>query len=1072
MKARLLTLLVLASAAVCGETPYGICAHVTTSDRDPARVRQTLLAAELASIGCIRSDVRMADLRRADGSLDFTAYDRLVADLAARNIRWLPILYGLRGRDDVARYTAEDFRRYGAFVETFIRHFGVRVPVVEIWNEANLDHFFKGADPVLYAKLLRTAHAAVKRANPSVRVAFTGTAGVPLDWIEKAFKAGATDAFDIMNVHPYSHPRAPEGILDVKLEGLRALLAKHGCGDRPVWVTELGWPTQAPRLTLASVLLAGLKTARPEQKTWRVVLADCQAAGEVSDQSMAEQLRDALPSGSSVRACSQAETIRRLKAREADAVAYPFDETFPADTIDAVNDFIHAGGVFVDFGGTPCCYGRRGDVAVEGLQDARAVERFPFGVRTKWSAPRGAYPADARVYATPAGRAAGVRQEPTGFRARRYLAPDRAGPDAEWIPLVAGRTAAGVELVAAGVIRYRGERKGAAVLCTILPDRGVFGTNTEENQARYTSRALGLAFAEGVAAYFPYNLRAKEEDPFYSEHHFGLMHADFTPKPAYAAYGAFIRARPVGSVQTPGAWHDSTRTLFYPQWTCPDGTRAGMVWTTGPSTWRELSFSDGEPTFFDVYGRKMATRSSGDGRCSVEVSGAPVFFLGARLVVAETALWQEKIDVCARAGGGRVTVGPGRHLVGQLELRSNVELHLTKGAVLEGVTGLSNYRVLKLPYSEGTWSAIVFGVGVTNVAVTGEGEIFGNGRAWNPPEAARDAIGCREGLRPRGLFFADASGIRLEGFLLRDAACWGVVFKRCENVVARAVRIDSVVNRNNDGFDIEARNVLIERCDVNSGDDAYCIKSNDPGFVVENVVVRDCVARSHCNALKLGTASHGTMRNIRFENCRVAAPTRVYRDLMPMPADLSKDNPIPGVPTYLCGAGIGAICVECVDGGTVENIVFDGIDVSGCQVPIFVRGGKRTSRSCGIPPSDRHVLRDIVIRRVRGRAESEHPSSITGVAGCRPQNIRLEDVALACRGGRRDGTVDGEPGFDSDGAYPEANMFRKLHLPAYGLYVRNADAVTLENVRFDLRPDAPPDESRPPVFGIRPDMVP
>lgn len=268
MRTRLLVSLAWACAVggmACGETPYGIGAHVTTSDRDPARVRQTLLAAELAGIGYIRSDVRMADLRRSDGTLDFAAYDRLVDDLAARNIRWLPILYGYgtRGRDDVSRYTDDDFRRYGEFVEAFVRHFGVRVPVVEIWNEANLDHFFKGADPALYARLLRTAHAAVKRADPSVRVAFTGTAGVPLDWIEKAFQAGATNAFDVMNVHPYSHPRAPEGVLDARLEGLRALLAKHGCGDRPVWITEIGWPTQASRLTLASVLLAGLKTARP-----------------------------------------------------------------------------------------------------------------------------------------------------------------------------------------------------------------------------------------------------------------------------------------------------------------------------------------------------------------------------------------------------------------------------------------------------------------------------------------------------------------------------------------------------------------------------------------------------------------------------------------------------------------------------------------------------------------------------------------------------------------------------------------------------------------------------------------
>lgn len=67
--------------------------------------------------------------------------------------------------------------------------------------------------------------------------------------------------------------------------------------------------------------------------------------------------------------------------------------------------------------------------------------------------------------------------------------------------------------------------------------------------------------------------------------------------------------------------------------------------------------------------------------------------------------------------------------------------------------------------------------------------------------------------------FADSAKIRLEDFTLRDAACWGIVCKCCDGVVARRVKIDSVVNVNNDGFDIEARNVLIEGCDVQSGDD-------------------------------------------------------------------------------------------------------------------------------------------------------------------------------------------------------------------------------------------------------------
>ncbi|MDO5319091.1 MAG: glycosyl hydrolase family 28 protein [bacterium] len=421
-------------------------------------------------------------------------------------------------------------------------------------------------------------------------------------------------------------------------------------------------------------------------------------------------------------------------------------------------------------------------------------------------------------------------------------------------------------------------------------------------------------------------------------------------------------------------------------------------------------------------------------------------------VAVRTAQWQARIDATSARGGGTVVVPPGRHLVGELELKSNVRLHLEKGAVLEGAVGLSNYRARLLPFSEGTWSAVVSGYGVTNIAITGEGEIFGNGRAWNPRKGQKDAMGCGEGVRPRGLFFGDCANIRLENFKLRDAACWGIVFKRCDGVVARSVRIDSCVNHNNDGFDIEAKNVLIENCDLNCGDDALCMKSNDPNYVVENVTVRDCVARTHCSAIKFGTASHGTMRKVRFERIRIEAPRRVYRDYAPMPTDLLNAPPVDGAPSYLAGAGIGAICVECVDGGIVEDVVIDGIDLAGFKVPIFVRTGTRKSRGCSIPPNNKYVLRNVLIQNVKGRAESRQVSSISGVKGCRPQGITLRNIEIECVGEGDNKAPIKEPGSELDGLYPEATMFSRYHLPVYGLYVTQADDVKLENVKFTLRP--------------------
>ena len=420
----------------------------------------------------------------------------------------------------------------------------------------------------------------------------------------------------------------------------------------------------------------------------------------------------------------------------------------------------------------------------------------------------------------------------------------------------------------------------------------------------------------------------------------------------------------------------------------------------------------------------------------------------------ETARWQSLIDETSAKGGGCVTVPEGRHLVGQLDLRDNVELHLAKGAVLQGHVGLDHYHVLTLPYSEGTWSAVVSAVGVTNVAITGAGEIFGNGKDWPQPH---DYGNNQEGHRARGLFFADCQGVRLEDFTLRDAACWGIVFKCSRNVVARRIRIDSHANANNDGFDIEAADVLIEDCDVDSGDDAYCIKSNNPDFSVENVTIRNSIGRSHCGAFKLGTASHGTMRNIRFEACRAEAPRRDFTDTRRHSGCYGKGWFFrKGYDNYPAGVGISGIAVECVDGGIVENISFSDVELSGYMVPIFIRGGLRTGRTCGTPPSNNRILRNVTLSNVRGRGEGPVASSITGVDGCRAESICLKDVEIVCRGASEEASsapsayqVPSRPNV-----YPDpCGCFQPSILPAYGLYVEHAE-VSMTNVAFRLAPGA------------------
>ena len=448
------------------------------------------------------------------------------------------------------------------------------------------------------------------------------------------------------------------------------------------------------------------------------------------------------------------------------------------------------------------------------------------------------------------------------------------------------------------------------------------------------------------------------------------------------------------------------------------------------------------------------------------VVGAMALVMGiASAEEIETAKWQSAIDAAAAAGGGVVTVPKGRHLVGQLELRSNVELHFDEGAVLEGAYGIGFYRPLTLPFSEGVWMAVVSAVGATNVAVTGKGVIDGRGGLWPQP---RYRVPNNEGHRPRGLLFADCRNVLLEDFTFRDAACWGIVFKRCETVVARRVTIDNHANANNDGFDIEAWDVLIEDCDVDSGDDAYCFKSNDPGFRVGNITVRNCIGRSQSNCYKLGTATHGVVKGLRIENCRATLARR----------DFISTNPrrTPGRPffyreqyaaDYPNGVGKTALAIQNVDGGDISDIVVDGFTFDGYLVPFCIRGGRRQHRSCDIPPNNLYRFHDISISHVHGKALTSNPSWIVGVDGCRVKNVSFRDVEIECVGEGDDAREISEPGEGQATYPPMAEMFVNRRLPAYGLYIDKADGVTLENVRFPLR--AGTVDARPATYDSRTD---
>lgn len=617
-----------------GWNPYGVVTDASRSEYASKEMLADFTA--LGGMGYMRVDWDWWRCQPApDAPCDFSFYDELVAVCEARNIRILPIVYGAPKWAAPAWKHAE---AYAAFVGEMVRHYGSRVPVVEIWNEENVAAFWGGTpDPTNYVAMLRATYKAVKRANPNVRVAFGGASGWAHDFIRRCYEVGAADCFDIMNVHPYTFPFQAEGRLESGLAQLREIMSQHGDGSKPIWFTEIGWPTVNSVAGGGNFLAAGLKVARPEKKKWRLIYAACIPSDMEADQTVATGILKQLPPGSEVRMAGPEETCRLLADGSWDAVMYPPDESYPAQTYQAVLEFVRQGGTLVDLGGMPMWDGFLAHAdgtttRTPGPGDWERFSRLHIGLDSWWIEGSNLPKQEGylRAMVTPEGLAAGIEPEPQGYFCRHFLSDKALRPGDKMVPLVTYKNDKdGKDVSAACVYLLDSELKGRIFLSGVVTKRGVAFATSEERQGILYARTLGIAFAEGVEAFFWYNLRARENSEDYSEDHFGMLHANCVPKPAWCANRNFITHRPPGSVNIKKAW--TKGKMYAPQWKRPDGVISGMLWADAPDRQCKLTFATGKVSFTDVWGRPVFPGALADNEFGMSVGRSPIYFTGALL---------------------------------------------------------------------------------------------------------------------------------------------------------------------------------------------------------------------------------------------------------------------------------------------------------------------------------------------------------------------------------------------------------------------------------------------------------
>jgi len=284
------------------------------------------------------------------------------------------------------------------------------------------------------------------------------------------------------------------------------------------------------------------------------------------------------------------------------------------------------------------------------------------------------------------------------------------------------------------------------------------------------------------------------------------------------------------------------------------------------------------------------------------------------------------IDAMAKKGGGVVLVPSGLWLTGPVVLKSNINLCLANGATLLFTKDFNEFPLVKA-----NWEGIpqmrnqspISATNASNIAITGKGIIDGNGDAWrmvkkdklnetqwkklvssgglvssdnktwypsektlkgsqiqNPgaitPEKTDEFYNSiKDFLRPNLVLLTSCKFVLLDGVTFQNSAAWCLHPLMCENLTVRNVFVKNPwYAQNGDGIDAEScKNVLIENCVFDVGDDGLCMKSGRDaegrkrGMPIENVIIRGCTVYAAHGGFVIGSEMSGGAKNIYVSNC-------------------------------------------------------------------------------------------------------------------------------------------------------------------------------------------------------------
>ena len=410
-------------------------------------------------------------------------------------------------------------------------------------------------------------------------------------------------------------------------------------------------------------------------------------------------------------------------------------------------------------------------------------------------------------------------------------------------------------------------------------------------------------------------------------------------------------------------------------------------------------------------------------------------------VSLDTGALQTAINACSKDQGGTVVVPAGVFLIGTVEMKSNVTLHIgAQGKLLGSADGKQYYSADAIPLrGDATLNdgnvGLIFAVKAENVTIEGPGMIDGQGAQFRSPSRGVPPPSGRGGNdRPYHLLFHQCRNVTVRDIFLTQSAYHSIRIIQSSYIQLHGIHIYSRVNHNNDGFHfISCDRVHMSNCDIECQDDACALFGS-----CKFVTVTDCSFSTRWSVFRFGG---GVAENIAVSNCLI------YH-------------------TFGC-----PIKMRCGPGSRFENMSFSNLVMDGVTGPISINLGPRRPGVTAQTPSasepleaggEPGIVRNISFRGIHATvvvpqqfqdvpftsaynpAEIKSCIVLNGV-DMTMEKITFEDVHITFPGG---GTA--EEAAVRDVPKIAGEYFQNGVLPSYALYARNVRGLSLHNVRFEV----------------------